>query len=197
MAVVTSFTGINMFVAYLDRMSVGACKSRTKSSRIRAKRSSFIALVAACFTALPALAQPDSTLPSMKPLSRYIAENDVGTDLVASSYVMARCASYYGIMSYFLSNSNNPEYQISKRAADAAQTRYFNAWFALSKKIDPQVSDSQRRQQIEKMGGSIIKAYSERTNAIRARTGNMFDDPVIKDDAETCRLIHDTILSKF
>jgi hypothetical protein len=146
----------------------------TRRKPLRTERGFLIGILTSIFLTFcttPSLAQDMTTIDS------FISQNRNADDSEKIQFVGFRCASLYMTMGIYLEGD-----QINKHLWEwnqAMQNAIFSTAFSLS---DESSSTDYITGQLEKMSNS----YRDRFNAERARTGNGFNDNIIKSDLKTC-----------
>jgi len=119
------------------------------------------------------------------PLKEYLAQPGVEKDPAALGYVMHRCSALYAVIAKNFEGESDPERKkIQAQLVDAVGTFSVLAIQLMMRGTTMTVKEAQER--VINITADLGNLYGERIAAIRLRTNNMFDDPLIAGDAATC-----------
>ena len=150
------------------------------------KREILSAVITAIFLGYNSTAFSQDTTATMQPLKQFMTKNDLKKDLAAIEHVVVRCYAYYGVLASLLDHDNRPDRRDTVNRMLAGMDKLNEAWLGLSIQMQPKISEDVREKNFQAQSVAMAKAYVDRVNATRARTGDMFDDEVIKSDGAVC-----------
>lgn len=131
-------------------------------------------LVALFLCGIGLLSEPISAQ-EMTPLQNYVGQNDLSKNPGAMGHVLLRCASLMTIMANYAEKQEGM--QKAAKIYRTAGERFLDASLKT-----PGMNQSLAVDQSARME----EAYIERALRAKALTGNVFDDPVLRSDAQFC-----------
>jgi hypothetical protein len=130
--------------------------------------------------------------PSMITLSEFIRKHDPKTDLGARQYSLTRCSAFYVMMLSVLNNENDPQSITLKKQLSSIQNRTFLVAHAIDEGGRKQKTKDLSQGYVWKTITRIVQLYSARVQEAQALTGDLFTDPIVASDGETCRALAET-----
>jgi hypothetical protein len=139
-----------------------------------------------------ALLQPPVTsLPSQVkiiPLKDYLAQPNIEKDPAALGYLAARCSALYSIFAANLIQETEPDRKKLEMQTAATGEKFLElAASQMMRGTTLNAKDASQRQ--EDVVVDLAQLYTQRIAAIKLRTNNMFDDPLIAGDFNTCKVL--------
>ena len=150
------------------------------------------ALSTALYLALVCVVSPNhahaqSAKPALIPLSRYMSDKHLSTDLGATEYVAERCAGLY--LAYFklLEKDTAPD-RVSVRNSYSAAEENLIGFAAKMEMTASTTSMSQAFQKVSAMVVATGNAYIDLIEEDTTYRGTFTDDATIKGDMDICKV---------
>lgn len=159
--------------------AVGSARLRMRNFRMKVA----IALAAALVVATPFLAQSQEFVP----LTTYV-QQDIAKDPVALGYVAIRCSALYLVFSAMLQDEIGPERQQQRESFTQASLKFQEiALKAQMTGTTTALKDAGR--DVGQTLTSVSLLYNDRIKRAKALNNNMFSDPLIAGDFNTCKTL--------
>ena len=122
------------------------------------------------------------------PLQDYINQPDVEKDPAALGYVFHRCSALYAVVVKGFEPETDPERVKLRNSLTDLVNKFSLAAIRLMMK-GTNLSEGEAEKKVLDLIGDLANLYAKRIEAIRLRTNNMFDDPLIAGDMAVCKAL--------
>lgn len=120
------------------------------------------------------------------PLQTYIAQPGVEKDPAALGYVADRCSALYAVFGKNLEEETDPERRRIMAEAHVAAEQFMG----IAARLMMQGTTIDMKDAFSRTANTVVQIgnlYAERIEAVRNRTGNMFNDSLIAGDFASCK----------